>query len=175
MLLNSYLSTRSQRVVLKYSLSQLCGLTAGVPQGSVLGPLLFLVYTNDITDDIIGFGRFLADYTSIGHFSPNEASFKILRNIDNFNDWYEKWLLRLNSNKTDIMIFSKNIKSDFAFDFGGVSIASVDTHKDLGITFRSDCKWNNHVDIRLEKTSKQVNAFRKLNFNLKVFILKRFI
>ena len=117
----------------------------------------------------------MADYTSIGHFSPDEASFKILRNIDNFNDWYEKWLLRLNSNKTDIMIFSKNIKSDFAFDFGGVSIASVDTHKDLGITFRSDCKWNNHVDIRLEKTSKQVNAFRKLNFNLKVFILKRFI
>ena len=43
------------------------------------------------------------------------------------------------------MIFSKNIKSDFAFDFGGVSITPVDTHKDLGITFRSDCKWNNHV------------------------------
>jgi hypothetical protein len=43
------------------------------------------------------------------------------------------------------MIFSKNIKSDFAFDFGGVSIAPVDTHKDLGITFRSDCIWNNHV------------------------------
>jgi hypothetical protein len=50
----------------------------------------------------------------------DEASFKKLRNIDNFNDWYEKWLLKLNSNKTNIMIFSKNIKSDFAFDFGGV-------------------------------------------------------
>ena len=57
--------------------------------------------------------------------------------MDNFNDWYEKWLLKLNSNKTNIMIFSENIKSDFAFDFGGVSIAPVDTHKDLGITFRS--------------------------------------
>ena len=65
------------------------------------------------------------------------------------------------------MIFSKNIKSDFAFDFGGVSIAPVDTHKHLCITFRSDCKWNNHVDILIEKTSKQVNAFRKLKFQLK--------
>ena len=59
------------------------------------------------------------------------------------------------------MIFSKNIKSDFAFDFGGVSITPVDTHKDLGITFRSDCKWNNHVDILLEKTSKPSECFQK--------------
>ena len=93
---------------------------------------------------------------------------KKLRNIDNLNDWCEKWLLKLNSIKTDIMIFSKNIKPDFAFDFGGVSIAPVDTHKHLGVTFRSDCKWNNHVDILIEKTSKQVNAFRKLKFQLKV-------
>jgi len=152
---------------LKDSLSQLCDLTADVPQGSVLGPLLFVVYINDITDDIIGFGRFFADYTSIGHFASDEASFKKLRNIDNLNDWYEKWLLKLNSNKTDIMIFSKNIKPDFAFDFGGVSIAPVDTHKRLGVTVRNDCKWNNPVDILIEKTSKQVNAFRKLKFQLK--------
>ena len=65
------------------------------------------------------------------------------------------------------MIFSKNIKSDIAFDFGGVSIEPVDTHKHVGVTFRSDCKWNNHVDILIEKTSKQVNAFRKLKFQLK--------
>jgi hypothetical protein len=49
-------------------------LTADIPQGSVLGSVLFLVYTNDITDDIIRFGRFLADYTSIGHFALDEAS-----------------------------------------------------------------------------------------------------
>ena len=80
----------------------------------MFGPLLFLVYFN-------GFGILFADYISIGHSAPDEASFKKLRNIDNFNDWYEKWLLRLNWNKTDIMIFSKNIKPDFAFDFGRYS------------------------------------------------------
>ena len=68
------------------------------------------------------------------------------------------------------MIFStnlKNIKPDFAFDLGGVSIAPVDTHKYLGITFSSDCKWYKDVDTLIEKTSKQVNAFRKLKFKLK--------
>jgi hypothetical protein len=53
------------------------------------------------------------------------------------------------------MIFiTKNIKLDFSFDFGGVSIALVH----LGVTLNSGCKWSNHVDTLIEKTSKQVNV-----------------
>ena len=64
---NSYLSNRTQRVVIKDALSNIGQLKAGLPQGSVLGPLLFLVFINGIADGMTGLGRLFADDTSIGH------------------------------------------------------------------------------------------------------------
>ena len=55
--LNSYLSNRTQRVMIKDALSRIGHLHAGVPQGSVLGHLMFLIFINDITDEIVGLGR----------------------------------------------------------------------------------------------------------------------
>ena len=65
--LNSYLSNRTQRVMIKDALSGIGHLHAGAPQGSVLGPLMFLIFINDITDEIVGLGGPFADDTSIGH------------------------------------------------------------------------------------------------------------
>ena len=136
--LTSYLSRRSQRVVIKDSLSNIGKLNAGVPQGSVLGPLLFLIYINDIADGMSGFGRLFADDTSIGHTAPDESTLKnsISRDLDYLSKWSEKWLVKFNPNKTDIMIFSlKNIYSDITFDFGGATLKPVSPHKHLGVIF----------------------------------------
>ena len=168
--LKSYLCSRSQKVVLKDSLSKFGKLNAGVPQGSVLGPLLFLIYINDIADGFSGFGRLFADDTSIGHTAPNESILKNLISTDlvYLNAWSNRWLVKFNPNKTDIMIFSmKTIQSNFSFDFDGTTLEPVHTHKHLGVIFSSDCKWSKHVDKLIEKTSKQLNVLRKLKFRLK--------
>ena len=71
---SDYLSNRFQRVVLPGGVSSLCHVQAGVPQGSILGPLLFLIYINDIVDDIRANINLLADDTSLSVVVSDPAS-----------------------------------------------------------------------------------------------------
>ena len=97
--LNSYFSNRTQRVVIKDALSNIAQLKAGVPQGSVLGTLLFLVFINDIADGMTGLGRL---------FANDKDSLQDLVNLDlaYLNEWSKRWLVKFNQNKTEIMVIS---------------------------------------------------------------------
>ena len=68
--------------MIKDALSGIGHLHAGVPQGSVLGPLMFLIFINDITDEIVGLGRLFADDTYIGHIAQDESKLKNMINTD---------------------------------------------------------------------------------------------
>ena len=120
--LKSYLSNRTQRVVIKDALSNIGQLKTGVPQGSVLSPLLFLVFINDIADGMTGLGRLFADDTSIGHIANDKDSLQDMVNLDlaSLKDWSKRSLVKFNQNKTEIMVFSsRNTKLYFNFDFEG--------------------------------------------------------
>jgi hypothetical protein len=67
--IGSYISAREQQVIIKNAISGKGNLKASVPQGSILGPLLFLIFINDIADEMIGLCRLFADDTSIGEKS----------------------------------------------------------------------------------------------------------
>ena len=69
----SYLKSRRQKVVIKNNSSAYCEISAGVPQGSVLGPLLFIIYINDIADKLISLSRLLADDTSFGYSNQDKC------------------------------------------------------------------------------------------------------
>ena len=71
-LIENYLSDRNQNVVLQNNLSEVGNIKGGVPQGSVLDPLLFILYINDITDDIQSLSRLCPDDTSLSYSSSNK-------------------------------------------------------------------------------------------------------
>ena len=104
----SYLANRKQYVIYNNKTSDNLDITCGVPQGSVLGPLLFIVYTNDLPDCIEGAETILfADDTTICQSSDNiEFLYHSMNdNLDRLTDWFKANKLSLNINKTNYMIF----------------------------------------------------------------------
>ena len=106
--LSNYLSNRSQNVVLQSATSSSKQITAGVQQGSVLGPLLFLVYVNDITDSLLSLTMLFADdsffYYSASSISDIEGI--ISHDLNIISSWAKQWLVTFNPQKTEAILFS---------------------------------------------------------------------
>ena len=120
---------------------------SGVPQGSVLGPLLFVIYINDLPDCVDCESKLYADDSKLlSAYSDPLDGISLQRSIDSVNDWTKDWLMRLNVGKCKVMHLGKNnVKTDFEIeDFGtGERIMSDKTNseKDQGVIIRADLKW----------------------------------
>ena len=139
----NYLHNRKQRVVLPGGISDWTTISAGVPpHGSILGPLLFLIYINDIVEDINSVIRLFADDTSRYIFVENPlVSAEILNSdIAKVNAWATKWLVTFNSLKTEEMILLRKLNKPQhpPLHMNQQPIAQVSFHKDLGLTFSED-------------------------------------
>ena len=90
-----YLKNRNQKVFINNTFSTQKPISAGVPQGSVLGPLLFLIYINDISDDLTGLARLFADDTSLSYSSADIRQIELILNEDlrKLSEWARKWCL----------------------------------------------------------------------------------
>ena len=161
----SYLKNRKQRVVIKGQSSKWYNVNAGVPQGSVLGPLLFLIYVNDIVDDISSNISLFADDTSLYRTITSSDDIDILNSdLNTISKWGKKWLVNFNARKTLYMLFSKRKKPLLDFDllFENVVLEREVSHKHLGICFDSNLTWNSHINNIIEKTSSRLNIMKRI-------------
>lgn len=165
-----YLSNRRQRVVFPGVNSEWAYTKAGVPQGSVLGPLLFLIYINDIVEDIHSNIRLFADDTSLYIIVHDPETSAELLNSDlvKIDDWAEKWLVTFQPPKTESLVISRktNKPAHPALNMQNQQIKEVDTHKHLGIHFSSDGSWHQHIQYVKDKAWTRINIMRKLKFKL---------
>ena len=164
----SYLTDRKQRVVLPGAESEWTYIRAGVPQGSILGPLLFLLFINDIVDEIGCHIRLFADDTSlyITVENPDMAAELLNIDLDKIMKWAKKWLVLFNPVETESFLASRKLIKPLhpPLFMEGSQIMEVESHKHLGIFFSHDCTWHKHINYIKEKAWKRVNAMRKLKF-----------
>jgi hypothetical protein len=164
--LKSYLSERKIRVVINGQTSDYLDTNAGVPQGSILGPLLFLVFINDITDNIESDIHLFADDTSLLDIIENHiASYaKLNRDLATLSNWALKWQVTFNANKTVYLQVSRKLnpapKPNLILN--GSNVKEVTNHKHLGLTFNNNFNWSDHISNLVTKSARCVGLLKRI-------------
>ena len=143
---------------------------AGVPQGSVLGPILFLIYINDIGINLSSKASLFADDTSLSkhivddHTSNNE----IQADLNTIQTWANKWQVIFNPLKSESMLVSlrSNNETGRYFTFQNHAINKVDTNKHLGLIWNNDASWKSRMSTVITKASKRIDMLISLKFKL---------
>ena len=167
---SSYLHGRMQRDVMQGESSEWGNIEAGVPQGSVLGPLLFLVYINDIVDIVTSNIRLYADdvtlYITID--DPIDSATAINDDLQLIENWSRQWLVTFNSSKTKSMRVSRK-RSPAQHPhiiFRGSTLHDVSQQKHLGVILTSDLSWSSHINYIVSKSRKLIGVMRLLQHRL---------
>ena len=165
----NYLETRSQTVLVNNRLSDPMSITTGIPQGSIIGPLAFLLYINDISDVFEHCQVLLyADDTVLlnSNFDLGIASSEPQRDLTSMNKWCAQDKLTINTHKTKVMCFgSKNQlkkinKPDILLN--GSRLSYVDSFKYLGITLDPQLNYDLYLSNVLQKVTYKSYILRKI-------------
>ena len=167
---SSYLTGRKQRVVLNGQSSDWTSVQAGVPQGSILGPLLFLIYINDIVKDIGCSIRLFADDTSLYIIveSPQTAANLINADLSNIDGWAADWLVNFHAKKSFSMVLTRKLHPPQhpPLFMNNTMLPETDTHKHLGLTLTNSCTWSKHINEISSKAWTRLNLMRTLKFRI---------
>ena len=163
--LSSYLTKRRQRVRVNSSLSPWLRTPAGVPQGSVLGPLLFLIYTIDLpptcTNRSTTCSQFADDTALITtHESVEEAQDALQLSVTSAAKWLKDWHLLVNESKTIVMSFQRN--HTLKITLQNTPLTQARSHRHLGLIIQADLRWTEHVDSKIKKARRQLFQLRRI-------------
>ena len=172
-LINSFLRNRHQTVVLNGQSSKWSSIKAGVSQGSILGPLFFLVYINHLPNGLLSNPKLFADDISIFTVVKDHlnSSNKLNDDLSKISQWAYQWKMSFNPDVTkqaQEVTFSrkKNISNHPAVFFNNLPINRKSTQKHLGLLLDEKLNFSEHINEKLKKVTKSINLLRKLNLTL---------
>ena len=169
----SFLNQRSQRVVVRGTASEAFEVTSGVPQGSVLGPVLFLIFINDLPLGIISLLSLFADDTKVfrrivtdrsGQVQTSDRDREILQNdLDNIYKWAEKWKMEFNVDKCKVMHLGRS-NPGHTYTMGGRNLGVVTEEKDLGVWFDNQLDFGKHIRSIVGRANRMLGLI-KISFD----------
>jgi len=152
--IEDWLKDRKQKVVIEGEGSEFVNVTSGVPQGSVLGPLLFIIYVNDLDIDLTSnLVKFADDTKMSGKANTHENCAALQRDLDILLEWSRIWGLDFNINKCKVLqIGSNNI--NHVYNLGGRTLEKTRQEKDLGVIVSSELKNHGQCVEQCKKANK---------------------
>ena len=162
-----FFNQRKQRLVIGSEFSYWKPVTSGIPQGSVLGPVLFTIFINDMPDVVRSFKKLFADDTKIFKAieSMNDISI-IQEDVNKLFEWSLKWQLPFNIGKCKVIHYGKD-NPEKEYSMNALPLSTDTSEKDLGVTFDTSLKFRQHIGNMIAKANSRVGlvkrAFSKLN------------
>ena len=160
----SYLTNRSQRVLINGHYSEWLPVLSGVPQGSILGPLLFILYVDDLYSLIRSSSlRMYADDVALyAEISSHQDCVNLQDDLNRIYDWSLTWQLKLSPSKCEVLnITNKRSPISFTYTIGCTSVVWCSRVKYLGVIITSNLKWNDHCQHIVQKATRSLNRIRR--------------
>ena len=166
----AFLRDRTQRVVIRGTPSETCDVTSGVPQGSVLGPILFLIYINDLPLEIISPISLFADDSKIFTRIISEKNMKnteangsgndvLQRDLNNIKAWATRWKMEFNVDKCKIMHLGR-LNPGHTYTMGDTELSETTEEKDLGVLVDNKLQFDKHIKGIVNKANRMLGMIR---------------
>ena len=175
--IKAFLTNRSQFVCIENTKSKTCSVTSGVPQGTILGPILFLLYVNDLNDCILNSEISLyADdakiFDTVSYDVPK--SFHLQEDLDRIQEWSNRWQLTVAFHKCSVFVFGNSTDTP-EYSLGNIKLDVVNEITDLGFLLSSNHKFSTHCD-KIYKKAMRISAhiFRVFKTRKTKFLLNMF-
>ncbi len=165
--IEEFLRNRKQRVILGEEVSDWCEIFSGVPQGSVLGPLLFVIFINDLPDNVAAVCKL--------YVNKKEDATQLQNDINNLIDWSNTWLMKFNKEKCKTMhVGKKNQQYQYTINDNNEEyiLQNTDAERDLGVIISSNLKWSNQVNSAVAKAQKALGLIRRTFTHLNTDMVK---
>lgn len=159
----SYLTNRTQSVIFNLVKSEEFSVTSGVPQGSHLGPLLFLLFINDLPSVVIHSNILLyADDVKLFLSYKNEQdSFFLQTDLDHLCDWCEINCMKLNLKKCKHMTFSRRQPSRSKYKISDYTLESLEVFDDLGVTMDPKLRFHIHINKAISRANSTLGFIKR--------------
>ena len=169
-LIRSFLMNRKQRTVLNGQNSDWGDISAGVPQDSILGPLFFLVYINDLAANVKCNVKLFADDTSLFTVveDPNTAASDMNHDLELIKQWAHDWKMSFNPDPqkqaVELIFSTKKVETNHPeIRFNNAPVVRVDEHKHLGIILDTKLSFSTHIKAAISKTRKGIGLLKYLS------------
>ena len=165
--IRAFLNNRRQRVCVNGVLSDWAAVTSGVPQGSVLGPVLFVAYINDLPDVVECHCSMYADDTKVyNRVETEEEQQQLQSDINSLVDWADAWQLCFNADKCKVLHLGKqNSRLKYSMRKHGshetLELKESEIERDLGVNVDASLKFSQHVEIQVNKANRLLGLIRR--------------
>ena len=160
--IKAFLSGRSQKVKINEAVSSQADVLSGIPQGSILGPILFTIFINDLPDSVQSNCKIFADDTKLYSNSTNHT--KLQKDLSSLEEWSNKWNLQFNVAKCNVMHYGKsnpNAKYYMKVNNQDAEINVCKEEKDLGVIFDPQLSFDTHINKAINKANQMIGLIKR--------------